>query len=176
MKILYIQHASEFGGSVVSLKNQLLELKKSYKNIKITILLVKYNENIMNYYESFGFETVYFEKIHTFEHTTAKYYNLYNPFDLLLFIIQAIYMPISIYRSIKSIIKVNPDIVHLNSSVLIPSAIAVKLLNKKLVWHIRENPYFGFLKIRYYIFSNIINLLSDYIIFICNSDRVVWRG
>ncbi len=46
----------------------------------------------------------------------------------------------TVRASRKIIKKIKPDIVHINTSVLIPTAIGVKKLGVPILWHIREAP------------------------------------
>jgi len=47
-------------------------------------------------------------------------------------------VPYSIWKQYRGIRKMKPDIVHLNSSVMFTSALAVRLARAALVWHVRE--------------------------------------
>jgi len=66
------------------------------------------------------------------------------------------------------------DIVHLNTSLLIPVGIAAKKAHKKVVWHIREPLIKGFFGLRRYFIRNCIKKNSDRIIAISNhnADRL----
>ncbi|MGE4489128.1 MAG: glycosyltransferase family 4 protein [Kiritimatiellales bacterium] len=47
-------------------------------------------------------------------------------------------LPVSVIRIISLIWKTNPDLVHSNTSVMLPSALAAKLCRVPHIWHIRE--------------------------------------
>lgn len=47
-------------------------------------------------------------------------------------------LPVSVFRIISLIRKIRPDIIHSNTSVMLPSALAAKLCRIPHIWHIRE--------------------------------------
>jgi glycosyltransferase involved in cell wall biosynthesis len=56
----------------------------------------------------------------------------------VIFWVEILKMPWTIYRQVQTFKTENVDIIHLNSSILFIVAISAKILKIKLVWHIRE--------------------------------------
>jgi glycosyltransferase involved in cell wall biosynthesis len=54
------------------------------------------------------------------------------------FIRESLHFPLSVWRQYRIFRKVQPDIVHLNSAVLLTSALAARLARIPVVWHVRE--------------------------------------
>jgi glycosyltransferase involved in cell wall biosynthesis len=174
-KIVYIQHASEFGGSVMSLFYILEGFKKYYNNtISPTVILAKKNSLIEKFYKKNGYETKYYSTIYTYEHTQALVYNLFNIFSFYKEIVQIINIFRSYYRTIRIINDLKPDIVHLNSIVLIGSALALKKKKIPFVWHIREHSKKGHFGFRRFLIKKIILNSKARLIFICKSDKKSW--
>ena len=174
-KILYIQHASSFGGSAMSLLYTLQGLKKEFhKDYKIIIALAKWNQELSNFYTDYGFEVVKPKWIDTYEHSQAVSYNIFNPFGLFLEIKQQLNI-LKARRNTKILLEsIKPDIVHLNSVVLLGSAIEINKMKIPLVWHVREHSTNGFMGLRRKRIIKSLIKFSNKIIFICNSDKISW--
>ncbi|GEM_PF-1736614 len=174
-KILFIQHAAGFGGSAMSLLYTLQEINKvAGEQYSLVIALAKWNKSLSDLYEQAGFEVVKPSIIDTYEHTQAVSYNLLNPLGIIKEIKQLFNINKSITNTEKLIQNVKPDLIHLNSVVLVGSAYAAKKQNIPLVWHVRENPVKGLFKIRYNFLKRILEKLADKVIFICNADKEGW--
>jgi glycosyltransferase involved in cell wall biosynthesis len=94
-------------------------------------------------------------------HCNAQYQTL-NPFtlkfyrDLKTYGIQFLRSFLT-YRDVKRVLRQEqPDLVHLNSSVLLIEGLAVKALGLPLVWHIREYLEYGVLGLRLGVVRRII--------------------
>ena len=166
-KILYIQHAGDIGGSVVSLlyTAQAIQQTNDYD-----LIILCRSKNIAEYYRSHGINSFYSPFIGFFSHNTVSGFYKISPLGLYGIITQLIFMPRHIINQVRIIKKLDPDIVHLNATVLISSGIAASICRKPIVWHIREplsNGYFG---IRKKIISHIIKRLSDAVIAISPYD------
>lgn len=163
-KILYIHHGSGIGGAPLSLLFLIRKLDRSKYD---PIVLCLHESEAADLYRKEGIETFVEKGITDFSHTEQDWYKLSNPFPFLYRLFN--FIP-SIYKTYKFVKKISPDIVHLNSSTLSPSAIGSKLAGSKVVWHIREplsNGYFG---LRRYAIRKIIHKYSDKIIAICKND------
>jgi glycosyltransferase involved in cell wall biosynthesis len=77
----------------------------------------------------------------------------------------------SIQATMELIQFVEPDIVHLNSLVLVPSALGAKLAGVKLVWHIRESVHPGHFGLRRRLLRSLVTRLADEIVFICDQNK-----
>lgn len=166
-KILFIQHAGDIGGSVVSLLYMAQAIQKT-DHYDVAILC-KYR-HIAEYYESQGIKSIYSSFIGFFSHNTVsgfykiKFHNLYD------FTVQLVLMPVYIINQMKIIKRLNPDIVHLNATVLVSSGFAASFCRKPLIWHIREPLSEGYLGIRKKIISYLIKRLSKKVIAISPYD------
>lgn len=174
-KVLFIQHATAFGGSAMSLLYTLQGIRKAEgESYKLVVALAKWTNVLDNFYSSYGFEVVQTEWIDTYEHTQAVSYSLFNPIGLFKEIKQNLNLLKARRNTRKLIEEVNPDIVHLNSIVLLGSAIEISQMGIPLVWHIREPSVKGLLGFRR---NRIINTLKDLtfnLIFICKADKISW--
>ncbi len=170
--ILYIQHAQAVGGSVVSLKELIIDaLASGY-----CCTVVCPNENIANIYKAIGAQT-YVDTVVTFNHNTAFHYklNVLNCLRMVKMVLRTFLSCVSFSAILK---KVRPDIIHLNSSNLILYCIYFRMLKIPTVFHVREYIVTGSFGIRKSIIQKIANITTTYIIYISefefellNTDR-----
>lgn len=169
-KILFIHHGRVLGGAPVSLLNTIIGLEQLGCD-RIKILLV---------YDSIK---PFFEK-----NCNAQIGNIYNPCLYLgriligwsnitlkksfLLIREVLLLPYSIFKQYKTFKIENPDIIHLNSSILFSSAVAAKLANFKLVWHVREILIETRLPFKKKIAGWLIRKLADKVITISYAEAV----
>ncbi len=66
------------------------------------------------------------------------YANILNYRTFIYFFLEILISPIIIYKQVKVLKKENPNIIHLNSSILFLTAISAKILKIPIVWHVRE--------------------------------------
>ncbi|MHB8624640.1 MAG: glycosyltransferase family 4 protein [Aggregatilineales bacterium] len=168
-KILYIQHAGSLGGSCMSLLylSQGLDRGK-YKPV---VACIHPTPEVLNLYREAGIETLYWPGISPFEHTTLGWMPLYNPFGLLKLVRQSLRFMPSVYATQALIGAVKPNIVHLNSLVLAPSALGVRRAGVPLVWHVREPVHLGHAGLRKRLLSRLFMRLADEGVFISQFDR-----
>ncbi|MBK5214518.1 MAG: glycosyltransferase family 4 protein [Flavobacteriaceae bacterium] len=175
MKILFIQHASGFGGSAMSLQYTLQGIKLyAGDKYKVVVALAKWTKPLSDFYEQAGFEVVKPDWIDTYEHTQGVHFNLLNPFHFFKEIIQSIRIKKALGNTEKLIDLVNPDIVHLNSVVLLGSAFAVKRKKIPLVWHVREPAVKGLFGFRRALIKKSLRTIPNKVIFICKADMESW--
>lgn len=168
-RILYIQHAGSMGGSVYSLAYLIEGLDpQKYEPI---VACIHDSESVIKTYQSRGVETFYWSGISDFPHTTLGWYPLYNPLAAAKFAKRIINFWPSVKATENLIRRVKPDLVHLNSLVLAPSAIGVKRCRVPLVWHVREPVHPGHLGIRKWLLSMLVKNYADEVIFICQNDQ-----
>lgn len=169
-KILYISHSSNFaGGAILSLTLLLENLDRA--RFEPVVTSISDIPEFFEILETKGIKGFHWPGIVILPHTTGGWYPLYSPIGWL-----------GLARSLKGLRKsirttealvhsVCPDIVHLNSAVLSPSAIGVKKAGVKLVWHIRESVLQGHLGFRKQWLSQKVTELADEAIFISKHDR-----
>ncbi len=139
-RILYIHHGGAIGGAPISLLYLLRYLDRSRYEPLVAVLRPGPAADL---YRAAGVEVYVETGIRDFSHTTLEWYGgraLWRLPGRLLSL-----WP-SIRRTQALLHRLRPDLVHLNSSVLAPCAIACHREGVPLVWHIREplaHGYFG---------------------------------
>lgn len=173
-RILYIQHAGALGGSCMSLLYLLQELDRS--QYEPVVACIHDTPAVVSLYREHGFETLVWPGISDFPHTTLGWYPLYN----LLAVVELLRRIVRFWPSVRAtealVRHVQPDIVHLNSLVLAPSAVGVKRVGVPLVWHVREPVHGGHLGLRRRFLSWLFMRLADEAIFISHFDRQQLTG
>ncbi len=174
-KILFIQHASGFGGSAMSLLYTLQGIKKySGNQYQIIVALAKWTKPLSEFYKQAGFDVVQPDWVDTYEHTQGVHFNLLNPINILKEFFQLIKIR-KAKKNTKSLLeKIKPDIVHLNSIVLLGSALAAKEEKVPIVWHVREPAVRGLLGMRRSMLRNSLKKIPNKVIFICKADMESW--
>ncbi|MEM4406495.1 MAG: glycosyltransferase family 4 protein [Candidatus Methanomethylicaceae archaeon] len=173
-RVLYIQHAGALGGSVYSLAYLIKGINRErYEPI---VVCIHDNPEIRAVYESMGVETNVCRGISIFPHTTGGWYSMFDPLGIVgLFKAAWKFIP-SIKETEEAVRRIKPDIVHLNSLVLSPSAVGVKRVGLPLVWHVRESVARGHLGLRKWLLSRLVNRKADEIVFISEYDRQALLG
>lgn len=171
-KILYLQHTSELGGSALSLLYTIQALDRSTYDPVVALLCP--NATLRRLYESVGIRVVSWPGIRLFRHTTAGWWSLSRPLDWIAAARFAVGWRESLRRTAELVKKVRPDIVHLNSVVLAPSAVGLARMAVPFVWHVRESPVPGYMGLRYRLLSTWLKRLGSEVIFISNFDRQSW--
>jgi glycosyltransferase involved in cell wall biosynthesis len=173
-KLLFIQHATEFGGSAMSLLYTLQGIQKENNSYQIIVALAKWTETLASFYESFGFEVVKPNFIDTYEHTQLVSYNVLHPIGLYNEIKQLLKIKKARKNTRLLIESIKPNLVHLNSVVLFPSALELSAMEIPFVWHVREPSIKGLFGIRKRKIQNALKSLPNKTIYICNSDKTSW--
>ncbi|MES2651672.1 MAG: glycosyltransferase family 4 protein [Bacteroidota bacterium] len=163
--VLFIHHLPVIGGATQSL----FLLMKSFidKGLTCRVLFLSNNGNAIAYYRSAGFNVDTVSDIVTYAHAYGAYNTFISrkPHRVFTKLINSFR---STAKAKTYINQYNPKVVYLNTSVLIPFAIAAKQLDKKVVWHLREQLHNGNLGIRKKIFQYLFKKYSDEIIAISN--------
>ena len=175
MNILFIHHGKGIGGAPLSLLNLLKELKNHGYKLKVLFI---YDSDVVNLFreEKIELEVLnqkfykYFYKY--YGHSEAGYYKwfqlLAQSWRLISWLLSAFYFTKKILK------KENPDILHLNSSVLTDWCLASRNIKAKKIIHIREPLAKGYFGIRRNIIRYIYSKYCDHIIAISkdNLERV----
>jgi len=170
-KILYIQHSGANGGAPMSLFYLLEYVKKDYE------LLVYFTENgpAVDFYKKNGINCVVDIALGKLPHCTIENQSL-NPFgfkfyhDIKSYSKNYLSLLPTYFRMRQIIANEKPDIVHLNSSVLIAEGLAVKSTGVPLVWHMRDFLDYGNYRLRYNFLRRIISRCSNAVIGLCESE------
>ena len=164
-KILYIHHTTALGGATNSLLYTIEHLPKN--DFDVSVLFLQAEGPASELYRGKGIVVKHLIGVNVYQHAYGARIKWFgrNPIRPIT---QFIRMLLSIPKLI-AFLKSNYqdiDIVHINTSVMLPVGIACKYLGLKVVWHNREVLYPGAFGIRRYIASSIIRWCSDKIIHI----------
>jgi glycosyltransferase involved in cell wall biosynthesis len=173
-KILFIHHATGWGGAPKSLINLIRHFNGDKYEIKVllikhSIVADKLNENSISYTVC---ESKFYKKYYKyFTHSEADYVKWYQ---LVKFLKHSIFWLLSrLYFAKKELAKQDYDIVHLNSSVLTDWLAPAKKKGKVFI-HIREPFRNGRFDLLRFVFRSQMHLHADHIIAISkdNAKRV----
>lgn len=173
-KVLYIQHAGSLGGSCMSLLYTLQALDR--ERFTPVVALIRPHPSVVRLYADAGIETLAWPGIITFEHTVAVWASLWRPLTLAQLCVTLFRWRQSEARTLALVRAVKPDIVHLNSAVLMPSARALHRARIPFIWHVREAPVRGTFGVRYGILRRAMLQWPDELIFLSAAEREAWVG
>ncbi|HLV45205.1 MAG TPA: glycosyltransferase family 4 protein, partial [Aggregatilineales bacterium] len=141
-RVLYIHHGGGIGGAPLSLLYLLRQLDRSrYEPVVVTLK----PGPVVDMFRAEGIETHVETGISDFSHTNLEWYGGRDVWRLpgkLLRILP------SIRRARAVIRRIQPGLIHLNSSTLVLPAIAAAREGVPFVWHIREPLHPGYLGLR----------------------------
>jgi len=168
IKILFFHHEGGIGGAPQSLRFLIEGLSRD--EFESVVVCLK-DGPVVDLLKNSGARIINSRGIHDYSHTCLDWYGIGSP---LRFITKFLNFFPTIIRAKRIIADENPDVVHLNSSTLSACAIAAKMLDKKVIWHIREPIAKGYFGIRRTILRWIIDKYSDQVIAICrdNAERL----
>lgn len=138
MKILYIQHAADLGGSCTSLLYTAQGLRDSGDTA--VIALARPSVLLRDYYRSAGIAVVDLPGLSVVNHSTVARRRWSDPLTYSEYCkaIMGWRYSVRILRDVLS--SEMPDLVHLNSMPLYPSASVLSAIGFPYVWHVREPP------------------------------------
>lgn len=170
-KILYLQHATEIGGSCMSLLYLIQQMDRS--RYEPLVACFKGADAVTALYEENGISTVQQDLTFSaaFTHTTAGWWPLSNPAAVrdLLNWIRGYGKAQKVVR--ETIRSTQPDLVHLNSLTLAPYARESHRLGIPTVLQVRESVRSGHIGLRRRWLRNLIRKDCDAVIFISEDDR-----
>lgn len=173
-KILYIHHAGCFGGAFTSLVYMIEGIDQ--QNFDPVVACIYPTTDVLEQCRQAGAEAFFIPGIREFGHTTGGWYPLYSPIGLYSLINRLFYFYPSIKHTKELVEDVKPDVVHLNSLVLAPSAIGAKKTGVPIVWHVRESVVNGHFGLRKRLLRKLLISCSDEIIFISADNRTQILG
>lgn len=174
IKILFIHHATGWGGATINLINIINNLDKNLFDIKVllikaSVVAEKLKENNISY--EIAKSTFYSRYYQYFTHSEAGYIKWYQAFEYLRLSIS--WLLSRYFFAQRELVKHDYDIAHLNSSVL-TDWIAPAKIKGKVIIHIQE-PFrkgkFDFLRP---VFRSQMRKFADHIIAISedNAKRI----
>jgi glycosyltransferase involved in cell wall biosynthesis len=168
-RILYVAHSGALGGSPLSLRYLLDGLDRDrYEPIVACIHPVP---EVMETFRAAGVETIHAPGISVYPHTTGGWNPLTSPFGALRAVRAVRAFGPSARATAELVRRVKPDLVHLNSLVLAPSAAGAKAAGAKVVWHVRESVHPGHAGVRRRWLGRALRRWADEAVFISEDDR-----
>lgn len=163
IKVLYIHHGKVLGGAPVSLLNTILGLKK-VPSLEMKVLCA-HKEMEAFFRENSGVKAGrIYNPCLILGRVFIGMASLFNPRTLARSVYELFLLPFSIIIQLRQLKSEAPDIVHLNSSILISTAIAARLAGIPLIWHVREVVIGRRLNVRKKIIGHLIRTLSNRVI------------
>ncbi|RJO72587.1 MAG: glycosyltransferase family 1 protein [Myxococcales bacterium] len=168
-RILYIQHATAMGGSVLSLLYLIQKLDRDRYTPVIACLGT--GGCVPEFYREHGIETLLCPALSIFPHTTGGWFPLHNPRAFFQLAMTLFRFPGSIRATRRLLREIKPDLVHLNSVVLVPSAIGAAREGLPVVWHVREAVVRGHLGLRRFLIRRWLDRIPTEVVFISSEER-----
>lgn len=173
-KILFIHHATGWGGAPINMINIIKTLNKTEYNIKVllirdSIVSDKLRENNIDF--EIAKSPFYAKFYNYYTHSLAgytKWYQFYRQGKLII-----CWLCSRLYFAPQELKKHKFDIVHLNSSVL-TDWLAPAKKRGKVIYHIQEPLTFGAFGLRYRFFRHQVQKYADSVIAISadNAERI----
>lgn len=168
-RILYVVHSAGMGGAPISLRYLLEAMDRDrYEPVVACIHPVP---EVMDAYRAAGAEVLHAPGISIFPHTTGGWDPLTSPLGAARAARTLRAFGPSARATEALVRRVKPDLVHLNSLVLAPSAAGAKAAGAKVVWHVRESVHPGHLGVRRRWLERALRRWADEAIFISHDDR-----
>jgi len=152
------------GGSVVSLR----ELVFDAIHHRYRCVVVCPNEEIAKIYEGIGAQT-FVSPVMGFNHNTAFFYKA-TPLDALRFVKMLLMTCISFWEMRRIVKATRPNIIHLNSSILILYTWFFSKFAIPVVYHVRENIVPGYFGWRKSFIRKMANKYADAVVFISEHE------
>lgn len=168
-RILYVDHSGGQGGAPLSLRYLLEALDRGrYEPVVACIHPVP---ELMDAYRAAGVETLHAPGISIFPHTTGGWDPLTTPRGAVR-AARAVREFRSSARATADLVRrVRPDLVHLNSLVLAPSAAGARAAGARVVWHVRESVHPGHAGVRRRWLGRALRRWAHEAIFLSEDDR-----
>lgn len=170
-KVLYIHHGKGLGGAPLSLL-YLIE-KLDHSQYEPVVLFLHYSEAV-ELYKKHNIPIAGIVNRYDFSHTKVWWQRWYHLPRLTRITYDTI---VSYYHSAPYWLKkINPDLVHLNTSSLIAWGRAAHKMGIPVVWHIREPLAQGYLGIRKKIVQKHVKKYASAIVAISHNDARPWQS
>jgi glycosyltransferase involved in cell wall biosynthesis len=168
-RILYLVHSTARGGALLSLR-YLLEALDRDRYEPVVACLYDVPE-VMEEMRAAGAEVIHAPGISIFPHTTGGWNPLTNPMGMRRAAGMLRAFAPSAQATEALVRRVRPDLVHLNSLVLAPSAAGAHRAGARVVWHVRESVHPGHAGVRRRWLGRAIARWADEAVFISHDDR-----
>lgn len=134
--ILFVHHGRVLGGAPVSLLNTIKGLEALGQKTNTILFAYEdmkpfFRKNCRAELGDISYPCLYFGRL-------LIGWTIISPRYMHFFLKDLLFFPVSVFIQYLKFRKEKPDLIHLNSSILLTTALAAKMANIKLVWHIRE--------------------------------------
>jgi glycosyltransferase involved in cell wall biosynthesis len=169
IKVLFIHHTTALGGATNSMLFTIDALPKD--QFETTVLFLENPGLASELFQKKDIETKHLTGIVNYQHSFCAKIKWFgrNPIKPITQFFKMLFSISKIKNYLQQ--RGNFDIVHLNTSVMLPVGIACKLVGIKVVWHNREIIFNGFFGIRKFLVSEIIKWSSNKIIHISETGK-----
>lgn len=169
-RVLFITHSMTLGGAPRSL-NLLLESLDPERYERVVACIYP-APDVAAFHAATGAEVVPAYGITPFPHTTGGWLRLWHPRHLV-HLLRALVRYRPSIRATRSLIeKVRPDLVHVNSLILVASAVAAREAGVPLVWHVRESIVRGHVGLRRRWLAKKVRTVPDAAVFLSQDDML----
>jgi glycosyltransferase involved in cell wall biosynthesis len=164
-KVLFVHHTTALGGATNSMLYTIEALIN--QNYEVKVLFLDKEGLASSLFRNNGIQIEHLEGIYNYQHAFGARIKWFgrNPIRPITQLFRMLFSVIKL-KKYFNLNKSKIDIVHINTSVMLPVGIACKLLKIKVVWHNREIIYNGLFGIRKLFVSTLINWSSNRIIHI----------
>lgn len=169
-RILYFHHGGAIGGAPLSLLYLLERLDRAVYEPHVVVLK---SGPVVDLFRAAGADVHVSVDIADFSHTELEWYGRRDSWWRLP--LQLLRYPRSVEACRREIRRVEPDLVHVNSSTLAAAARAARLEGVPVVWHIREPIVRGFVGLRRAWLRHRIARDADRVIAISKDDAARLR-
>lgn len=173
-RVLYLEHASAKGGSAISLRYTIEGI--DHERFEPVVALSRPTDSIRDYHEDTPAQLIEWPGIGVWNHSTAITRPMQSPSTWLELSRVARSWQSTGERTLELVARVKPDLVHLNSVVLSPSAHALHKAKVPFVWHVREHPPHESVAWRTGLVRQMLERWPGESIFISEGDRQAWTG
>lgn len=164
-RILFVHHGSGIGGAPTSLS--LLANRMLSDGYDVTVFFLKKSEAV-NLFDGRIQTYTLPVPVKYFNHS-SRWYRWYEMPHILLQLISWILSAFIIAPYV--LVKLKPDIVYLNSSVLTDWAAACRFMSKRTILHVRESIAAGYFGVRRFLIRGLIGKCCDEIIFLSEQNK-----
>jgi glycosyltransferase involved in cell wall biosynthesis len=168
-KILFIHHGTGIGGASLSLLYLVTSLDL---NLFEPIVLFMADSPAVKMFVEHQIQVLGPLNLSDFSHTKIWWYRWYHPHHFL----KACFHSINLLTGIAAtwLERIEPDLVHLNTSSLFAWAVVAKWKQIPVIWHVREPLAEGYLGLRRKFISWIVAVTASKIVSICKDNAHPW--
>ena len=173
-QILVIQHAGVMGGSVTTLV-QIARQLPAY-GYRLLVCLLNPTSDVIRFHEENGIPYCINRRILPFPHTSGSWMHFGDPINSYACLKGLLFWRRSLQETERLVQSAACDLVHLNSSILLPSAFALHHMGQHFIWHVREAAQPRYAGNRLRLLRRCLTRFPAERVFLSASDRREWMG